>query len=99
MFAVCVKFTINTYHIAEFGKRIERNAAISVTEEAGCQLFDVCTDPESSNVFFLYEIYDDAAAFDVHIASDHFKEFNQATEHMVAKKELSTYSKVTAARA
>ncbi|MEM7522936.1 MAG: antibiotic biosynthesis monooxygenase [Pseudomonadota bacterium] len=35
---------------------------------------------------FLYEVYDDAAAFDAHLASDHFKDFDAAVAPMVAAK-------------
>ena len=34
----------------------------------------------------LYEIYDDAAAFDAHLATPHFAIFNEATAPLVASK-------------
>jgi quinol monooxygenase YgiN len=35
---------------------------------------------------FLYEIYDDRAAFDAHLAAAHFKRFDAAVGSMVASK-------------
>ena len=34
----------------------------------------------------LYEIYDDAAAFDAHLATPHFAVFNEVTTPLVARK-------------
>lgn len=99
MFAVTVTFTIKPEFTDAFSSLISQNAATSVEVESGCQLFDICQDPSNPNVFFLYEIYDDAAGFDLHLASDHFKDFSRACEHMVATKEIATFQKIRAARA
>lgn len=99
MFAVTVSFTVAEEFANDFATLIQSNAATSVNEETGCQLFDVCTDPSKPTNFFLYEIYDDAAAFDLHLASAHFKAFNQASAHLVVDKTINTFTKVTAARA
>ena len=40
----------------------------------------------------LYEIYDDAAAFDAHLATPHFASFNEATAALVAKKTVHRLS-------
>ena len=40
------------------------NARASVEHEPGCSQFDVCVDPKDKSRIFLYEIYDDRAAFD-----------------------------------
>lgn len=98
MFAVTVSFTVSEEFIDAFTALIEANAATSVENETGCQMFDVCTDPANSALFFLYEIYDDADAFDAHMASDHFKAFNEASAHMIVAKDVATFQKVTAAR-
>jgi quinol monooxygenase YgiN len=37
----------------------------------------------------LYEIYDDAVAFDAHLRSDHYARFAAATEHMVTMKTVT----------
>jgi (4S)-4-hydroxy-5-phosphonooxypentane-2,3-dione isomerase len=40
---------------------------------------------------FLWEIYDDRAAFDAHLASRHFRDFDRATADMVRTKTVTFY--------
>jgi quinol monooxygenase YgiN len=41
--------------------------------EAGCRFYQATRDLDDSQVFFLFEIYDDRDAADAHWSSDHFK--------------------------
>jgi quinol monooxygenase YgiN len=41
--------------------------------EPGCLQYDVHRDPENPNVLFLYEQYENEAAFRAHADSEHFK--------------------------
>ena len=43
-------------------------------EEPGCRFYQPCQDTEDPRVFLIFEIYDDAAAFEAHGASEHFQE-------------------------
>ena len=70
----------------DFAAAIFKNAQSSVDDEPGCHQFDVCRDPQDATVFFLYEIYDDEAAIAAHIATPHFKRFDEATRPWVASK-------------
>ncbi len=94
MFAVVVTFTIKSGQMADFMPLMLANAKASRDNEAGCRQFDVCTDPARPDQVFLYEIYDDAAAFDVHLAAPHFVEFAAATGDMLADKNIVTYTTV-----
>jgi quinol monooxygenase YgiN len=42
-------------------------------EEPGCLMWQPHRDPEDARVFFFYEQYEDAAAFEAHGASEHFQ--------------------------
>ena len=42
----------------------------------------------------LYEIYTDKAAFDAHLASNHFHDFNAATLDWVSDKKVSAYERI-----
>lgn len=44
-------------------------------EEPGCRFYQPTRGLEDPNVFFLFEIYDDEAAYAAHGESDHFKEY------------------------
>lgn len=94
MFAVTVEFHIETDKLPVFLDQLQRNAADSLEREPGCTLFDVCTDGTRPGEVFLYEIYTDAAAFDTHLKSSHFKSFDAAVTDMVLSKKVKTFDKV-----
>ncbi len=94
MFAVIVTFQLVPGSAARFMPLMLENATTSRREEPGCLQFDVATDPALPGEVFLYEIYTDAAAFDAHLASPHFKAFDTAVQDMIAHKHIRTYSEV-----
>jgi quinol monooxygenase YgiN len=86
MFVVCVEFEIALPNLDEFLLAIRNNARLSLRDEEGCRQFDICQDQQNPASIFLYEIYDDAAAFELHKAAPHYNEFNEAIDGMVLKK-------------
>ncbi|MEL6748477.1 MAG: antibiotic biosynthesis monooxygenase [Pseudomonadota bacterium] len=42
----------------------------------------------------LYELYDDRAAFEAHLASAHYAAFDAATKDLIAAKTVTTYEDV-----
>lgn len=95
-FAVVVTFQIRPEHLETFMPLMLENARTSLREEVGCRQFDVATDPETPGEVFLYETYDDKAAFQIHLASTHFTRFDRAVAEMVAHKHVRTYREVIA---
>ena len=91
MYAVTVTFEVAAEHTESFHEAVLAQAENSVRREEKCRQFDVCTDPERPGVIFLYEIYDDAAAFDDHLASDHFKAFDAAVAPWLTAKTVETW--------
>ena len=94
MFAVCVALKIRAQDQAHFLKEMQANARNSLEREPDCHRFDVLTDPDRPGDVFLYELYSDAAAFDAHLASDHFRAFDQTTQSMIEHKSVQTWTKV-----
>ena len=86
MYVVTVVFEIHPQHVEAFRVAMLRQASTSLETEAGCHQFDVASDPQHPNVFFLYELYTDRAAFDAHLDSDHFNGFDQAVTPWVESK-------------
>jgi len=86
MFVVTVEFELVPERRAEFLPLMIENAEASKAREPGCRHFDVCIDPERPDLIFLYELYTDRAAFDAHLATDHFKRFDEVTRSLVARK-------------
>lgn len=89
MFVVCVTFEIDPNRLNDFLPLMAAQARNSLTLEDGCHLFDVSQDPDTASHVFLYEVYEDKAAFDIHLASDHFKTFDTAVAPMVLSKSVS----------
>jgi quinol monooxygenase YgiN len=74
---------------------MRKNARLSLRDEEGCQQFDICQDQQNPASIFLYEIYDDAAAFELHKAAPHYDEFNEAIDGMVLKKAVRLFTIVS----
>ena len=92
-FALTVVFELVEGTFPEFYRLVSENAALSVQLEAGCLRFDVLTPlgTQKPSQIFLYEIYRDRAAFDLHLASDHYRSFDARTRDMVSSKMVVTY--------
>jgi autoinducer 2-degrading protein len=94
MFSVVVMFEIKPGAEAVFLDLIRQNASASVRDEPGCQLFDVCTDPAQPSEVFLYELYDDPAAFEAHKTAPHYISFDSASAPLIQSKRVNTYTQV-----
>lgn len=94
MYAVTVTFTLVPGQEAAFLPLIEENARASRETEPGCRQFDVCTDPARPGEVFLYELYDDLAAFEAHKETAHFRTMGEASRGMVASRELRCFAEV-----
>jgi len=95
MYVVTVEFTIDPARWDDFLPLMLENAERSRTDEPGCRQFDVCTDASRPGLVFLYELYDDAAAFDAHLAAPHFLSFAAATEAMVKERVIRRWERRT----
>jgi len=94
VYIVTVEFAIDPPHWEAFLPLMLENARISREREPGCRQFDVCVDAAKSDVVFLYEVYDDRAAFDAHLAAPHFLAFAEATRDMVTRRTILTWNRV-----
>lgn len=94
MYVITVEFEIEPSHLSTFLPLMSQNAAASVRDEPGCRQFDVCQDPEHPNQIFLYEVYDDRAAFDAHLTMPHFTSFDDATADMIRSKTVRALTRL-----
>lgn len=92
MFAVCATFIIKQGEINKFIEAVKIDAASSVELEAGCHRFDVCQSRDNPLEVFLYEVYDDEAAFAVHKTMPHYAEFGAVSADLVETLSVKTYS-------
>lgn len=94
-FAVVVEFRVKPENHETFRRLILANAAASLDREPGCQQFDVLVpEGEAAGHFVLYEIYADAAAFEAHLRSDHYRQFDKAVTPIVVDKKVIRLSMV-----
>jgi quinol monooxygenase YgiN len=92
-FAITVAFDLVDGALPEFLRLVRENAALSVAREPDCLRFDVLT-PLDDAAFrvLLYEIYTDAAAFDRHLASEHYVSFDFRSRALVRTKTVARFS-------
>ena len=70
---------------------LQENGAASV-HEPGCRDFIITVSQKDPNHVFIFEVYDDTAAFEAHRQSDHFKEYAATTKDMIAKRDAHPLS-------
>lgn len=87
MYVVTVLF--ETSDPDRFMPAILQNAASSLNEP-GCRQFDVAVTDAGRKVF-LYELYDEEAAFRWHVTTPHFAAFDAATQGVVIDKRVETF--------
>jgi len=88
MFAVTVLLEVDDRHLVEFMDAIQKQARTSLEREKECRRFDICVDPSDRRRVFLYEIYTGKAAFDAHLKTDHFLEFDRRVKGWLVSKKV-----------
>ena len=94
MYVVTVLFEAKPEHAGAFRAAMLANAKVSRETEPGCRQFDVCVEADTGRTF-LYELYDDRAAFEAHLAAAHFKAFDDAIRDWIARKDVQIYDRVS----
>lgn len=88
-YVVSVEFEIRPDAFAAFKPLMVENARASLRDEKGCRHFDVCAPIDGASKVILYEIYDDEAAFQAHLAAPHYKSFAAATKDMITARRIT----------
>ena len=79
MYVIIAPIQIKAGCKQQFMDAIVPDAIGSVNDEPGCRRFDVIQDAGDENRVWLYEVYDDEAAFQAHTQAPHFIKFRDAT--------------------
>ena len=93
-FVIIVDFRLKAGRLADFRRVVDENARASAQREPGCRRFDVLVPSGEADRVVLYEIYDDRAAFEAHMASAHFAKFQAESTEMVSAKSVYDYDLV-----
>jgi len=91
MLIVTVEFEVDPKHVHEFRSAMMRQASDSLESESACRQFDVCFAADQETRCFLYEQYDDRAAFDAHLQTNHFRQFDQTVAPWVVRKTVKQW--------
>ena len=94
MYIVSVCFVIKDAYVELFKKEMSQQARRCLDREEGCLQFDLGQDPDNPSRFFLYELYADEAAFEVHQKTEHFVSFGQLVGDWIAERSLDTWQRV-----
>lgn len=95
MFVNAVDLDIVPAERENFLAAIRENGA-AAAQEPGCRRFDILNLASDPNHFFLYEVYDNEAAFKAHRETEHFKKYFAAVGKMVAKRDARPMSIIAA---
>jgi len=85
---ITVDFVLHEGTMKDFMPHMVDNANKSRTLEPGCDRFDVLVSPKAPDRVFLYEIYQDRAAFEVHLKTEHFLEFSEKTRGYIKDRTI-----------
>jgi quinol monooxygenase YgiN len=86
MFSLTVQLEVRPEDREEFLAAITANAEASVRDEPGCHRFDVSAVEGQGTRFVLYELYDDAEAFEAHKRAPHFAAWRQIADRVVSSQ-------------
>jgi autoinducer 2-degrading protein len=73
---------------------IKEVGAATIKTEPGCSEFDITVSQKDPNHLFIFEVYDNAAAFEAHLKTDHYKKYAATAKDIVAKREVHPLSSV-----
>ena len=88
MFIVVAASGVNPADRERFLAVAHEDATKSVESEPGCRQFDGCVDPAREGSILFYEVYDDAAAFEEHKRTNHFKTFDEGSRPLIVRSDV-----------
>ena len=94
MFVVTVIFECHDGQGAAFLPLVKRQAELSMGEEEGCRQFDIARHEKFPDTFFLYEVYDSKDAFDDHLKTHYFSDFDNNIKVLVKDKTVRVYTEL-----
>ena len=87
-FAIIVDFRLKPGARPEFRRLVDTNARTSAHAEPGCRRFDVVEPRDEADRVLLYEIYDDDLAFEEHVRSAHYAQFDAESAPLIVAKSV-----------
>ena len=79
MYCIQAKFALKPAHRDDFLKALLEDARDSLLKERDCFTFNVSTDEENPNIFYLFEAYRNKG-FETHKKTTHYMKFSKTIE-------------------
>ncbi len=96
MFVVTVELRLKRDMLNAFMPLVLMQAEKSLSGEPGCLVFEVCIEhSDSEDIVFLYEAYQDEAAFNLHMETPHYLAFSETTSDLVAAKSVRRFDRIS----
>ena len=95
MFIVTVEFVVRPQYVEAFYRAMRDQAHNSLNREPDCHQFDVCVDPQDRGKVLLYEVYADDAAFQFHLKTDHYQDFDTTVRGWVESKTVQFWNRLS----
>lgn len=86
MYVIIAPIKIKDGYKEQFVEAMLDDAKGSVQNEPGCLRFDVIQDAGDPNLIWLYEVYVDEAAFQVHMQTPHFIKWRDTVKDWFADR-------------
>ena len=80
MYVIVAPIQIKPGYKDQFIEAVVEDARSSVNNEPGCLRFDVIQDANDPNRIWLYEVYQNEAAFQTHLQAPHLLKFRETTK-------------------
>lgn len=87
MYVLLLRTQLKAGSFDAFMRAMRVNAAASVRDEPGCLTFDVMRDRSDPDLVWLYEVYVDEAAFEVHMQTPHFLASRPLVEPLIERQD------------
>ena len=88
MYSLLLKTYLQPGSLERFMVAMSVNAASSVRDEPGCLVFDVLRDRSEPDLVWLYEVYEDEAAFEAHLLTAHFIHSRPLVDPLIVRQDV-----------
>jgi quinol monooxygenase YgiN len=85
-FVLVVEVEVVPSELENFIAATKENGEAAVRDESGCRQFNIVFEKDNPNRIMLFEVYDNAEAYEAHQATEHFKKYLATTANMVKSR-------------
>lgn len=92
------KITVDPLQLDKYTIALKEQMTTAIRLEPGVLTYYAVADKNDPAKITILEIYADTAAYQSHIATDHFKKYKETVKHMVKSLELSDVTLICSAK-